>query len=167
MVKCLADIMQQSCPACNGWINVKFRGHHAGKIRDFEGMVQDVLAITGTVVQPSKQLHKFRMNAVYTGFQNGTLTFLFNCCVHFTAGFLNRFLNARGMDTPVSNQLFKCNARNFTPHRLKARKRNGFRSIINDEINTRQRFNRTDIAPFPTDNAPFHFIVWQWDNGNR
>ena len=70
------------------------------------------------------------------------------------------------MDAPVCNKLFQRYARNFTAYRIKAGKCDGFGRVVNDEVNARDCFKRTDITALAADNAAFHLIVRQRNNGN-
>ncbi|MNY57863.1 hypothetical protein D3C86_1941280 [compost metagenome] len=63
------------------------------------------------------------------------------------------------MDTSISNQLLKCRTGHFAANRIKSRQNNGFRRIINNEINTSKSFQCTNITAFTADNPAFHLFI--------
>ena len=89
------------------------------------GVLQNVLAIAGAVVQAAQQLLQFGMQAADAGLQHGTLTLGADHSVHLTLGLLHHLLDMRGMDAAVSDQLFQGQTGHLTAHRLKAGHRNG------------------------------------------
>ena len=129
-------------------------------------MVEHVLTVACTVLELAEEFHKLRMHAVDAGIYYGALARLFDSSLYLTARFVNGFLNAGRMDAPVCNKLFQRYARNFTAYRIKAGKCDGFGRVVNDEVNARDCFKRTDITALAADNAAFHLIVRQRNNGN-
>ena len=71
------------------------------------------------------------------------------------------------MNTAIHNELFKRNTRHLTADGVKAGKDDGFRRIIDDQVNTGCGFKRADIASFTANDAAFHLIVRERNNGNR
>ncbi len=69
-------------------------------------MIQNVLTVTGTVLQTAKQFDQFRMDSGNTGIQNSPLTGLLNTLFHFPLGFVVDFFNAGRMNPSVLNQSF-------------------------------------------------------------
>ena len=161
VVERFADIMQQTCSSCNGGVKTQFGSHHTGKVRNFQRVVEDILSIAGAVTQPTKQLNKLMVNAVYAGSKHGAFALGFNGRIHFAAGFLNRLLNSGRVDSAIRDQLFKGDSCHFTSYGLKARKRNGFRCVIDDEIHAGKLFNGADVTAFAADDSALHFIVGQ------
>ena len=130
-------------------------------------MVQHVLTIAGAVAQTTDQLHQLRMDAVDANLDQCTFALLLNGGFYLTASLFNHFLNACGMDSSVSHQFFQCHTGNFPANRFKAGNSDGFRRIIDDQINAGERFNRADISTFSADDPTLHFIIWQLHHRNR
>ena len=97
-------------------------------------------------------------HSLFAGFSDLVFDFFF--CL------LNAFFNARGVDTAVGDELFNGQTGDFTAYRIKSRNDDGFRRIINDEINARRRFKGADIAALAADDAALHIVIGQIDNGN-
>ena len=91
VVNGLADIMQQTCTACRNRIEAEFAGHHAGNVCHLDGVLQDVLTITGAVAQAAENLDQLRMNAVDAGLEGSTLAFALDDLLNLTASLVNHF----------------------------------------------------------------------------
>ena len=55
--------------------------------------------------------------------------------------------------------VFNADPCDFSTNRVKAGEDDGLRRVIDDQINARQLFNRSNIATFATDDASFHLFV--------
>ena len=166
VVQSLADVMQQAGTAGQGGVQAQLRGNEPGEIGHFQRVVQHILAIAGAVTQAPQQLDQLRMDAVDAGFNDGALAFLLNGLLHFPAGLFHHFLNAGGVDAAVGNQAFQGNPGNLTAHRLKAGQGNGFRRVVDNQINAGESFNGANIPAFPANNPALHFIVGQRHHGD-
>ena len=155
MVKRLADIVQKACPAGDLDIRADFGSHEPRNIGNLQGVVEHILAVACTVLELAEELHELRMHAVDARVYYGALACLLDGSLYLTACFVNGFLDPGRMDAPVRNQLFEGHAGNFTAHRVKAGKCDGFGRVVNDEIDARDRFKRTDCllytSPSPRD----------------
>src|ERR1035441_601196 len=92
-------------------------------------------------------------------FLDGMLNFLFRFCYHL--------FNPARMDPAVSNQFLEGNLGHFTAYRVKARKDNRFRGVVNYQVDAGGCFKCPDIATFPTDYPPLHFIRREGHYGKR
>ena len=155
----LADIMQQACAACRNRIEAEFAGHHAGNVCHLDGVLQDVLTITGAVAQAAENLDQLRMNAVDAGLEGSTLAFALDDLLNLTASLVNHFLNASRMNTTVNDQLFEGQTCDLTANRIERGQGDSFGRIVDDEVDACDGLQRTDIAPLSTDDAPLHFVV--------
>ena len=104
---------------------------------------------------------------MHIGFHCCSLTLLAHNSIHFLACFSNDILNSSRVDSPVQDQPGQCETCHLTTHRIKTRKDDCFWSIINDQVNSCGCLQRANIAPFTSNNTPFHFIIWQWHNGDN
>ena len=154
----LADIVDEPGPFGQVFIDAQFSGHDAGQLRDFDGMAQDILAITGTITQAPEDFDEFRMQTVNARFIRRLFASFADFLIDFFAGLFDHFFNACRMDTAIGNQFFQSNAGDFTAYGIKARQDDRFRRIVDDEIDAGQRFNSPDIASFTADDAAFRLI---------
>ena len=162
----LADIMQQTCTACRNRIEAEFAGHHAGNVCHLDGVLQDVLTITGAVAQAAENLDQLRMNAVDAGLEGSTLAFALDDLLHLAASLVNHFLNAGRMDTTVNDQLFECQTCDFTANRIERGQGDRLGRIVDDEVYAGKGFQRADVASLAADNAALHLVVRQRNNRN-
>lgn len=157
----LADIVQQACALGGVNIRAQLGGHHARKVRDLDGVLQDVLAVTRAVMQAAEHLHKLGVQAADAGLQHGALALRLDDGVHLAAGLVDHLFNVRGMDAAVGDELFERQARNFAAHGLEARDGDRLGRVVDDEVDARERFDRADVAAFAADDAAFHLVIGQ------
>ena len=68
-------------------------------------------------------------------------------------------LDTRGMYSAVDDQLLEADSRHFPANRVKSGKYNCFRRVVDDEIDSGSRFDRTDVSSFPSDDLPYPLII--------
>ena len=73
-------------------------------------------------------------------------------------GFLEHLLNACGVDTTIRNEILHGYATDFATHRIEAADGDALGSIVDDEVGARKLLERTDIAAFTPDDAPFQVV---------
>jgi hypothetical protein len=61
----LADIVKQTRPPRQGFIQSEFRGHHPRQAGDFNGVLEHALPEAGPVAQRPEVAHQFRMQPVH------------------------------------------------------------------------------------------------------
>ena len=167
VVKCLADVMQQTGAACDGGVEAQLGGHNACEEGNLQRMVEHILSVAGAVTQTPQQLDEFGMHSVDARLDDGAFALLLDGGLNLAAGLLDGFLNAGGMDASVGDQALKRDARNFPAHRLKAGKGDGLGCVVDNEINARHRLDGADVAALASDNAALHFVVGQRHDGDR
>ena len=163
----LADVMQKTGALGQGHIAAQFGGHDPRQMGNLDGMVQHVLAIAGAVAHAAQQLDQLMMDAVHVGLEDRLLAGLADLVVDLAAGLLDHFLDARGMDAPVSDQLFQRDARNLAADRVKRGDDHGLGRVVDDQVDARRRLQRADIAALAADDAALHVLIGQGDHGDR
>ena len=98
------------------------------------------------------------------GFKNGLFTSFANGGIHFFLRLVHHFFDARRMNAAINDELFKSNARHFATDWLEAGKHDGFRRIVDDEIDASEIFQGANVAAFATNDATCHLVVWQRNN---
>ena len=107
------------------------------------------------------------MQAVDARVERRLLAGLLDAEVDFALRFLDHFLDACRMDAAVLDELFERDARDLAAHRIEARQDDGFRRIVDDEVDARQRLERADVAALAADDAALHLIVRQCHDRHR
>ncbi len=130
-------------------------------MRYLNRVLQDVLAIACAVAHASEQLDELGMQAVYAGFQYGALALLPDGLLDLAAALFHHFLDAGGVDAAVDDELFKRQACDLAANRIKARQRDGFRRVVDNQIDAGHRFQRADVASLAADDAALHFVIRQ------
>lgn len=68
------------------------------------------------------------------------------------------------MDAAILDQTFQSHLGHLTTQGAVGGQDDGLRRVVDDEVHTGRGFQRTDVAPFTTDDASFHVLAGQ---GNR
>ena len=166
MVKGLADVMQQTCAACQLDIDAQLAGHQTGQPCHLERVAQDILAETGAVFQAADKLDEVGVQAVNAQLHNGLVALALHLDLQLAAALVNGLLDAGGMDTAVSNQALKGHAGNLAAGLVKAGQRDGLRRIVNDQIAAGGGLQRADVAALTADDAALHLITGQRHNAD-
>ena len=128
-------------------------------------MLQSILSITRPELQLSEQFYEFGMNTVHAHFQQRGFSFLFDHYFDFLLRLLHHLFDSRRMNASIHDQLLKRNPCDFPSDRIEGRQNHRFRRIVDNQIHTGQRFQRSDIAAFTSNNSSLHFIIGKLDNG--
>src|SRR5690606_24292702 len=78
-------------------------------------MLQNILPITGPVMQTAQKPDKFRVQPVDAHFNNSLFSFFFDYALHFLAGLLHHLLNPGRVNPAVRNQPFQRQPGHFPP----------------------------------------------------
>ena len=158
--------MQQAGALGQRHIDAKLRRHDAGDVGDFNGMQQHVLSIARAIAQTAEQLDKLGVQPIDAGLEGGALALLLDGVFHISAGFFHRLLDLGGVDAPVVHKALKRNARDFTPHRVKAGDGDGLGRVVDDEVNAGHGLDGADVAPLAADDASLHLVGGQRHHRN-
>ena len=101
------------------------------------------------------------MQTVDVRLEDGALALGLDGGVDLLLGLGDHFLDAGGMDAAVLNELFERDARDFTPHGVEARERDGLGRVVDDEVAAGERLDGADVAALAADDAALHLVVRQ------
>ncbi|EJX07050.1 hypothetical protein EVA_04839 [gut metagenome] len=107
------------------------------------------------------------MDSVYSNIHGSSFSVFTDLRFHFSLCFFHHFLNPCRMDTTVNDELLQGNPCDLTTDRIKSRKHYCFRSIINDQIHSRQCLQSTDITSLTSNDPALHLIAWKLHHRNR
>ena len=146
VIQSLADVVQQTCAAGQSLISTQFRGHQPGNITHFQAVLEHALSVGSTVFQFTKQAHQLRVNGTAVGFQYSLLALLLNGGVYLTLGLFVQLLNAGGVNAAVLDQSLQGQAGNLSAHRVKGADGDGFRRVVDDQVDAGQGLQGADVA---------------------
>src|SRR5690554_506023 len=129
-------------------------------------MLQDILSIAGSIVEPSNILHQLGMQAVNANFKGCLITLLADDAFDFLPRLLYHFLDAGRMDSSILNQLLQSKTGNLPPDGIESRQNHSLWSIVDDQVDTCERLQCPDVATFASDDAAFHLVVGQSNHRN-
>ena len=85
---------------------------------------------------------------------------------NLTLGFFVKLLNPCRVDSAVCDELFKRKSCNLTANGIKTRYRDRLRCIVDNKIDSRNRFKGSDISSLTSDYTALHLIVGQGNDRN-
>ncbi len=159
VIKGFADIVKQ--PGALGLLDIhaEFCCDDGRQMSNFNGVLEHVLREAGAELEFPKKVDYFGMKVMNTRVEGRPFTCLPDNIVHFHLDLLDNVLHPPGVNPAVADQSLQRNFRDFPPDGIKTGENNGFRSVIDNQVNACCRFNRPDVAPFSSDDPPFHFIT--------
>jgi len=101
----LADVVKERRADRDVRVEADLLGHDAGQARHFRRVRQDVLPVTGAVLQPAHQTQDLGMEIVQAQLEGDRAALLAHFVVGLVLDLLDDLLDARRMDTAVGNQL--------------------------------------------------------------
>jgi hypothetical protein len=132
MVQRFADIVEQPCSPRNFAVDLQFVSHHASEVRYFNGMVEDILTVTGSELEPTEQLQQTFWQVINPCSPRCFLTSLQDSLLHLLPRLLHNFFNSGRVDSPVSDEHFQSQPSRLPPDWVKAGNHDGFGRIVND-----------------------------------
>ncbi len=130
-------------------------------------MVEDVLAVRHAVLEPAEQVDQLRVEAGHTDLQNRPFTRVPHALVHLAERLFVGLLDAGRVDAAILYEPPQSATRDLAPHRVECRKSYRLRCVVNDDVHACRRFERSDVAPLPSDDPPLHFVAGKLNHGHR
>src|SRR3989344_7688001 len=146
-------------------VRFQFGGQHSGDMSRFNGMLQDILPVTGSEIQPTQHSKKTRVQINYARFISGHFSFLFDGFFHFAPGFFHHFFNPGRLNSSVRDKIFQGDSRRLPSDRIKTRDDNGPRRIVHDNFHARRPFQRPDVSPLFAYDFALKVVRWDRDGG--
>ena len=161
VVERLADIMQQTGTAGQRDVHAHLACQQAGQPGHLHAVGQSILAEAGAVLQAADELDEVGVQAMDAKLHHGLLALALHLQFQIVAALLHRFLDAGGVDAAVADQAFQGHAGHFAAGLVEGGQGDGLRGIVDDEVHTGGRFQRTDVAALAADDAALHLIAGQ------
>ena len=162
-----SDVVQQRPPSRQLHIETKLRSHDAANVCGFTRMIEIVLSIACPVLEPPEHLDQLRVKVREPQLKDDFLGLIIHELIDIDFDFLDDLLDPRRMDTPVMHQPFERDLCDLATQRIEARHDDGFRCLINNQVDPGCGFDRTDVAPFPSYDPSLHRVVRNRYDRNR
>ena len=144
--QCLADIVEQTRSLGEHAVRADLVGEDAGEQGDLDGVLEDVLTVARSVFQSAEEFYHLGRETVNARLERRFFTGLFDRGVNFFARAFDHLFYPCGMDTAVLDQFFERDPRDLAADRVEAGDRDRLGSVVDDEIDADQSFDRADIA---------------------
>ena len=143
-----------------------FAGQDGADVGYLAGVLQQVLAIGGTVFHAADQANQFHAQAVdaqvYAGAFTGFQDFFFQLLLDFG----HHFLDAGGVDATVYNQLMQGQAGYLAADRIEGAKQDGVRSVVHHNFYAGSGLQGADIAALAANDAAFNLVTFNGKGGD-
>ena len=107
------------------------------------------------------------MEAVDAHLETGLVAFLLEMLLHVLLDLLHHFLDARGVDSPIRDQLLEGEAGDLAPVGIVGGDQDRFRRIVHDQIHAGVQLESADVPTLAADDAPLHVVGGQVHDGHR
>src|SRR5215471_3855406 len=160
----LTDVVQQAGPLGDIAVGAELRRHVGGEPRDFLGVLEDVLAVRGAVLEPPEKLDELRVEVRDRELQRRRLAFLADLFPQLGADLLYDLFDAGRMDAAVRDQLLQRHPGDLAAKRLEGRDDDRLRGVVDDQVHACRRLERANAAPLAADDAAFQVVRRQLDD---
>src|SRR5437588_4246026 len=162
----LADVVEQTRALHRLRVVAGLRGENPRDVRDLDRVTQDVLAVRRTEVQPAKKLHQIRMQATDPDLVDGGLGRLLPDLVDLGARLRDHLLDPRRVDPAIDEQTLEGALRDLAADRVESGDDDGFRRVVDDQVDAREGLERSDVATLAADDPALHIIRGEGDDGD-
>ena len=159
MVDRFSDVVQQSGLASQRHVGVQLGRHHGPQERDFLAVCQDVLAVAGSKCQRAQELDQLGMEAGDAGLEHRLLAFFPDPVLDIAARLDHHLLDASRMDPAVDQQMVERHSCHLAADRVESAQDDGFGCVVDDQVDPGRVLERSNVAPFATDDAPLHLVT--------
>ena len=131
----LADVVQQTDPLGLFLVHPQLGCHGAAEEGHFQGVLENVLAIAGAVLEPADQVDQLGVHAVGAHVKGGLLAGLADAGLDLFRDFFDHLFNAGRVDAAVGNELLQGLPGDFPPYRIEAGENDRLRGVVDDQVN--------------------------------
>ncbi len=126
-------------------------------------MAEDVLAVAGAETEATEQMDDFGVQAADFGFLDGLFAVFLDVLLHLGLGFDDDFLDPRGVNTAISDELAQSHTGDLAAHRVEAADDDDAGRVVDDHVDAGGFFEGADVSTFAANDATFHFVVGNVD----
>ena len=155
----LADVVQEGGPGRDVGVEAELLGHDPGQERDLFRVVQHVLAVAGAELEASHQPQHLGMEIVEPELEGGRFALVADGLLHVALDLLHDFFDAGRVNAAVGDQPFDRLARDLPAQRIEARKDDGARRVVDDQLDAGRGLERADVAPFAADDPALEIVA--------
>ncbi len=122
---------------------------------------EHVLAVAGAVTQPAEQGDHLGVHLGDADLDQRVFAGADALRLDGDLGPLVLLLDALRMDAPVEHQRFQGHPADFAAYRIEAGQQNGFRGVVDDDVDAGHGLVRADVAALAADDPAFHVVARQ------
>src|SRR5207237_10523863 len=117
-------------------------------LRAFERVHEHLLSVRRAVAETAEQLEDLRMDVGDAERERRGFAFLEQLLIELLPHFLDELFNAGRMNASVLHEALERNARDLAADRIEAGEDDGFRRVVDDEVDAGGQLERAAVATF-------------------
>src|SRR3954470_21257890 len=121
-------------------------------------MLENVLAVTGPVLEPTEQFDELSRQAGHARLVGGRLTGLAHDQLDLRAGLGDDFLDAARVDAAILDELGQSDARDLSTHRIESAEEHRRRPVVDDQVDAGGLFEGANVASLAADDPALHLL---------
>src|SRR6266540_4929791 len=122
---------------------------------------EDVLAVGRPVLEAAKHLDHLGVDVRDTDFGQRLLPGSLDLLVNLRQRTLVHFLDTGGVDPAIRNELLQRQPGDLAPDRIEARQDHGLRSVVDDQVDTGECLEGSDVPALSPDDPALHVVGGQ------
>ena len=162
----LADIVQEAGALGDLRVQAQFGGHDGADVRDFAGVLQQVLAVGGTVFHAADQADELHGHPMDAEVDAGALAGLEDLVLELLLDLRHDFLDAGRMDAAVDHELVQGQAGDLAADRVEGGQHDGVRGVVHDDFHAGGGLQGADVAALAADDAALDLVIVDREGGD-
>src|SRR5580704_2777617 len=149
----LADVVQHRAALEQGRVDPQLAGHHARDVRRLDQVAQDVLAVGGAVPQPAEEADELFVHLGDAELDQRVLARPLAQLLDLGLAALVGVLDPLRVDAAVGDEPFQGEPADLAPHGIEAGQQDGFRRVVDNQVDAGHRLEGPDVAALAADDA--------------
>src|SRR6185437_142343 len=162
----LADVVQHRAALEQYRVDPQLAGHHARDVGRLDQVPEHVLPVGGAVAEAAEEADEFGVHVGEAQLDQGVLAGPLAQLLDLGLAALVGVLDPLRVDAPVGDETFQGKPADFPPYRVKAGEQDGFRRVVDDEVDAGHRLEGADVAALAADDAALHLVPGQVQDGD-
>src|SRR5258706_4931291 len=167
MVDGLADVVQETRQLGDSNVCADLGRHHGGEIRDLVRGVEPLLPVAGAKPKDAEMADDLGMKSLQADLQDRGLSLLFDPLQDLDSGLGNDLFDPGRMNPAVDDELVQRDPRHLAADGIEAADDDGFRGVVDYEVDPGRLLQGADVAPFFADDATLELVGRQRQHRDR
>lgn len=161
-----ADVVEESGAACESSVETELVGDDLGEVGDFDGVLEDILAVGGAVGELAHGFDDLWMEAFEFEFHRGVFAGFDDFFVDLGADFFGDFFDAGGVHSAVGDEAFEGFDGDGLADLVEAGDDDDSGGVVDDDVGAGGFFEGSDVSAFAADDSAFEVVGGDGDGAD-